>query len=63
MFQVSPIVRKYCLVDPRTNTFREPTLEDVTAHRVVVTTLSTSRSLYNSGLEPGTSLIIVPNTC
>ena len=51
---VSPTVLKYCLLSENSYGFRRPETEDVQKHRVVVTTLSTSRYLYNLDLPPGT---------
>ncbi|XP_013382941.1 probable helicase with zinc finger domain [Lingula anatina] len=48
---VNETVQKYCLIDPSFN-FRMPTKEDIEGHRVIVATLSTSKYLYDIGLEP-----------
>ena len=48
---VSQTVQKYCLIGEQYIGFRKPTKEDILSHRVVVATLSTSRYLYNIGIE------------
>lgn len=51
---VHPTVQQYCLVSAGSDrSFNMPTIEDVKKHRVIVTTLSTSRYLVQLGLEKG----------
>lgn len=51
---VHPTVQQYCLVSSGSDrSFNMPTIEDVKKHRVIVTTLSTSRYLVQLGLEKG----------
>lgn len=57
---VHPTVQQYCLVSTAGSdrNFNMPTVEDVKKHRVIVTTLSTSRYLVQLGLEKGTFIIV-----
>ena len=53
---VNSVVLEYSLVNTKDGFvlgFHKPTKEDLEKHRIVVATLSTSRYLYNLGLEPG----------
>ena len=53
---VHPTVLKYCITESVAGggkKFRSPTLEELTAHRVVIATLSTSRSLVDLNLPIG----------
>lgn len=52
---VHPTVQQYCLVSTAGSdrTFNMPSVEDVKKHKVIVTTLSTSRYLVQLGLEKG----------
>ena len=52
---VNTVVLQYSLLS-QDNTFKPPTKEDLEKHKVVVTTLSVSRYLYELDLEPGKSL-------
>ncbi|XP_014678859.1 PREDICTED: probable helicase with zinc finger domain [Priapulus caudatus] len=53
---VNPTVQRYCLVTEKGDGFNTPTKEDILKHRVIVVTLSTSRSLTDLGLDTGTKL-------
>lgn len=57
---VHPTVQQYCLVSTAGSdrNFNMPTVEDVKKHRVIVTTLSTSRYLVQLGLEKGNFIIV-----
>lgn len=50
-----PTVQEYCLIDvtPHLRSFRRPTVEDVTKHRIVVVTLSISMELSSLDLPKG----------
>lgn len=50
---VSEVVRKYTLLDKATQTFKQPTLDDLNDARVVVTTLSTCYRLTVLDLPAG----------
>ncbi|CAH1119647.1 unnamed protein product [Phaedon cochleariae] len=52
---VNPVVQKYCLIrnDGTVRSFLIPTIEDITKHRIIVVTLSTSVYLSAMGLPQG----------
>jgi len=53
---VHPTVLQYCLLntDPSVpGGFRVPTLDEITKFRLVVATLSTSRQLFDVGIDKG----------
>ncbi|XP_078736768.1 putative helicase with zinc finger domain [Lampetra fluviatilis] len=50
---VHPVVQQYCLMSPSRSEFLPPVQEDVLKSRVVVTTLSTSRTLCQLNLPAG----------
>lgn len=56
---VHPTVQQYSLVSTAGSdrNFNMPTVEDVKKHRVIVTTLSTSRYLVQLGLEKGNFIV------
>lgn len=51
---VNSIVQRYCLVTEKGDSFNMPTKDDILKHRVIVVTLSTSRSLTDLGLDSDT---------
>ncbi|XP_064632641.1 probable helicase with zinc finger domain isoform X2 [Lineus longissimus] len=53
MNTVSTLIQTYCLIEQEGHSFRfrSPAKEDIEKHRIVVTTLSSSRSMYDIGLE------------
>ena len=55
---VHSTVIKYSLLQPD-STFRDPTIEDLEKHRVIVTTLNQSRTIYDLNLGPGKSFLYV----
>jgi len=58
---VHPSVLKYCQlnVDPQVpGSFRVPTLDEMMQYRLIVTTLSTSRQLFDVGVDKGLSTVV-----
>jgi len=56
---VHPSVLKYCLLNTDASVpggFRVPTLDEITKFRLVVATLSTSRQLFDVGVNKGVSV-------
>jgi len=58
---VHPTVLKYCLLNTDSSvsgSFRVPTLDEITKYRLVIATLSTSRQLFDIGIDQGLSCTI-----
>jgi hypothetical protein len=53
-------ILQYCLIDvtETERTFRDPTVEDIERHRVIVVTLSISMYLSGIGLKKGKLLLL-----
>ena len=58
-----PVVRQYALIDEVSNSFRDPTIDDLKGCRVVVTTLATCFSLIKLNLETGQSVLSSLQEC